>query len=164
MVNTKINFRRLTEARYEHGLSVSELGILTGLTELQISELENGEEGKAFVEHEHRIDCVKRVAEALGINYAQFLSGVEYFPPVPDISGLRKNEKKFHKEDLQNEFSELKHEITKFRINELSSSEYHEDNRIGEIKKVSGNLRSAESLGPILLVLLYIFFYLLYFV
>ena len=164
MVNTKINFRRLTEARYEHGLSVSELGMLTGLTEMQISELENGEEGKAFVEHEHRIDCVKRVAEALGINYAQFLSGSEYFLPNPDISGLRKNEEKFHKEDLVNEFSELKHAITKFRINELCSSEYHEDKRIEEIKKVSGNLRSGESLGPILLVLLYIFFYLLYFV
>ncbi len=164
MENIKINFRKLTEARYEHGLSVSELSILTGLTKMQISELENGREGKAFVEHEHRIDCVKRVAEALGINYSQFLSDSEYFLPGPDISGLRKNEKKFHKEDLQNEFSELKHEITKFRINELSSSEYHEDNRIEEIKKVSGNLRSAESLGPILLILLYIFFYLLYFV
>ena len=164
MVNTKINFRRLTEARYEHGLSVSELGMLTGLTEMQISELENGEEGKAFVEHEHRIDCVKRVAEALGINYSQFLSDSEYFLSGPNISDLRKNEEKFHKEDLQNEFSELKDEITKFRINELSSSEYHEDNRIEEIKKASGNLRSVESLGPILLILLYIFFYLLYFV
>ena len=164
MKNTKINFRRLTEARYEHGLSVSELSIITGLTEMQISELENGEEGKAFVEHEHRIDCVKRVAEALGINYAHFLSSSEYVLPGPDISGLRKNEQKSDKEDLVNEFSELKHEITKFRINELSSSEYHEDNRIEEIKKVSGNLRPAASLGPILLVLLYIFFYLLYFV
>ena len=164
MENAKINFRRLTEARYEHGLSVSELGILSGLTEMQISELENGEEGKAFVEHEHRIDCVKRVAEALGINYAQFLSSSEYFFPGPDISGLRKHEQKSDKEDLVNEFSELKHEITKFRINELSSSEYHEDNRTEDIKKVSGSLRSVESLGPILLVLLYIFFYLLYFV
>ena len=164
MVNSKINSRRLTEARYEHGLSVSELGILTGLTEMQISELENGEEGKAFVEHEHRIDCVKRVAEALGINYAQFLLSSECLLLGPDISGLRKNEQKPDKEDPVNEFSELKNEITKFRINELSSSEYHEDNRIEEMKKVSGNLRSAESLGPILLVLLYIFFYLLYFV
>ena len=164
MENAKINFRRLTEARYEHGLSVSELGILSGLTEMQISELENGEEGKAFVEHEHRIDCVKRVAEALGINYAQFLSSSEYFFPGPDISGLRKHEQKSDKEDLVNEFSELKHEITKFKINKLSSSEYHEDNRTEDIKKVSGSLRPAESLGPILLVLLYIFFYLLYFV
>ena len=164
MENAKINFRRLIEARYEHGLSVSELGILTGLTEFQISELENGEEGKAFVEHEHRIDCVKRVAEALGINYAQFLSGVEYFPPVPDISGLRKNEEKSDKEDLANEFSELKVEIAKFRINELSSSKYHEDDRIEELKKVSVDLQPVESFGPILLILLNIFFYLLYFV
>ena len=163
MLNTTVNFKRLSEARYEHGLSVSELSIITGLTENQINELENGKEGNSFVEHEHRIDCVKRVAEALGINYDQFLSGVGYVPSS-DISGLKKNEEKFHKEDVVNEFSELKNEITKFRINELSSSEYHEDNRIEEIKKVSGNLRSAESLGPILLVLLYIFFYLLYFV
>ena len=164
MVNTKINFRRLTEARYEHGLSVSELGILTGLTEIQISELENGEEGKAFVEHEHRIDCVKRVAEALGINYDQVLSGSEYVLPGSDITGLRKNEQEFQKEDLVNEFSELKLEIAKFRINELSSSEYNEVDRIEDLKKVSGNLRPAESFGPILLILLNIFFYLLYFV
>ena len=81
MLNTTVNFRRLTEARYEHGLSVSELSILTGLTEMQINELENGKEGNSFVEHEHRIDCVKRVAEALGINYAQFLLSSEYFLP-----------------------------------------------------------------------------------
>ena len=164
MVNTKINFRRLTEARYEHGLSVSELGILAGLTEMQISELENGEEGKAFVEHEHRIDCVKRVAEALGINYDQFLSGSEYLFPSEDVSGLRKNEEDFHEEDLANEFSELKVEIAKFRINELSSSKYHEDDRIEELKKVSVDLQPVESFGPILLILLNIFFYLLYFV
>ena len=163
MLNTTVNFRRLTEARYEHGLSISELSILTGLTEMQINELENGKEGNAFVEYEHRIDCVKRVAEALGINYDQFLSGIEYLSGS-GISGLKKNEEKFHKEDVLNEFSELKNEITKFKINELSSSEYHEDNRIEEIKEASGNLRSVESLGPVLLVLLYIFFYLLYFV
>ena len=49
---------------------------------MQINELENGKEGNAFVEYEHRIDCVKRVAEALGINYDQFLSDAEYFPRV----------------------------------------------------------------------------------
>ena len=163
MLNTTVNFRRLTEARYEHGLSISELSILTGLTEMQINELENGKEGNAFVEYEHRIDCVKRVAEALGINYDQFLSGVECFPGS-DISGLKKNEEKFHKEDVVNEFNELKYEIAKFRINELSSSEYHEGDRIEDRKKVSGNLRPVELFGPILLIVLYIFFYLLNFV
>jgi len=164
VLNTTVNFRRLVEARYEHGLSVSELGTLTGLTEIQINELEKGQEGKAFLEHEHRIDCVKRVAEALGINYDQFLLDSEYFFPSPDVSGLRKNEEDFHEEDLANEFSELKAEIAKFRINELSSSKYHEDDRIDELKKVGVDLRPAESFGPILLILLNIFFYLLYFV
>ena len=164
MLNTTVNFRRLTEARYEHGLSVSELSMITGLTENQINELENGKKGNSFVEHEHRIDCVKRVAEALGINYDQFLSGAEYFSLGSDMSGLKKNEEKSDKEDLVNEFSELKQEIAKFRINELSSSEFHEDDRIEERKKVSGNLRPAESFGPILLILLNIFFYLLNFV
>ena len=163
MLNTTVNFRRLTEARYEHGLSISELSILTGLTEMQINELENGKEGNAFVEYEHRIDCVKRVAEALGINYDQFLSGIEYLSGS-GISGLKKNEEKFHKEDVLNEFSELKNEITKFRINELSSSEYHESDRIEEGKKVSDNLRPVELFGPMLLIVLYIFFYLLNFV
>ena len=164
MLNTTVNFRRLAEARYEHGLSVSELSMITGLTENQINELENGREGNSFVEHEHRIDCVKRVAEALGINYDQFLSGAEYFLPDTDISGLKKNEAKSDKEDLLNEFNELKQEIAKFRINELSGSEFHEDDRIEERKKVRGNLRPAESFGPIVLILLYIFFYLLNFV
>ena len=163
MLNTTVNFRRLTEARYEHGLSVSELSMITGLTENQINELENGKEGNSFVEYEHRIDCVKRVAEALGINYDHFLSDAEYVLPGSGMSGLKKNEKS-DKEDLVNEFSELKREISKFRINKLSSSEYHEDDRIDERKKVSSNLRSAESFGPILLILLYVFFYLLNFV
>ena len=160
MLNTTVNIRRLTKARYEHGLSISELSILTGLTEMQINELENGKEGNAFVEYEHRIDCVKRVAEALGINYDQFLSGVEYFPGS-DISGLKKNEEKFYKEDVVNEFSELKNEITKFKINKLSSSEYHKSERIEKRKKVSGNLRPVELFGPMLLIVLYTFFYLL---
>ena len=162
MLNKIVNFRRLTEARYEHGLSISELSILTGLTEMQINELENGKEGNAFVEYEHRIDCVKRVAEALGINYDRFLSGVEYFPGS-DNSGLKKNEEKFHKEHVLNEFSELKNETNKFKINELSSSEYHEGDRIEERKKVSDNLRPVELFGPMLLTVLYIFFYLLNF-
>ena len=46
MLNSKINFRRMTEARYEHGLSVSELSIITGLTEKQIMELESGKNEK----------------------------------------------------------------------------------------------------------------------
>ena len=50
------------------------------------------------------------------------------------------------------------------RINELSNSEYHEDDRIEERKKISCNLRLAESFGPILLMLLYIFFCLINFV
>lgn len=163
MLNTTVNIKRLTEARYEHGLSISELSILTGLTEMQISDLENGKEGNAFVELEHRIDCVKRVAEALGINYDQFLSGIEYLSGS-GISGLKKNEEKFHKEDVLNEFSELKNEITKFKINELSSPEYHEGDRIEDRRKVSGNMRPVELFGPILLIVLYIFFYLLNFV
>ena len=163
MLNTTVNIKRLTEARYEHGLSISELSILTGLTEMQINDLENGKEGNAFVEHEHRIDCVKRVAEALGINYDQFLLGIEYLPGS-DIFDLKKNEEKFHKGDVLNEYSELKNEITKFRINELSGSEYHEGDRIEERKKVSDNLQPVELFGPMLLIVLYTFFYLLNFV
>ena len=164
MLNTKVNSRRLSEARYEHGLSVSELSIITGLTENQINELENDKKGNSFVEYEHRIDCVKRVAEALGINYDQFLLDTEYIIPGSDMSGLKKNEAKLDKEVLVNEFSELKQEIAKFRINGLSGLEYHEDDRIEERKKVVDKLRPVESFGPIFLILLYIFFYLLNFV
>ena len=164
MLNTTINFRRLTEIRYEHGLSVSELSIITGLTEEQINELENDKKGNSFVEHDHRIDCVKRIAEALGVNSDQFLTGAEYFLADQDMTGLTKNEEKFEKEGLVNEFNELKKEIARFRKNELSDSGYHEDDRKEERKKVNVSLRPAESFGPIVLIFLYIFFYLVNFV
>ena len=164
MLNATIKFKRLTEVRYEHGLSVSELGMITGLTEEQITELENGKKGNSFVEHDHRIDCVKRIAEALGVNYDQFLSGPEYFCLGQDMSGLTKNEEKFEKESLINEFNELKKEIARYRINELSDSGHYEDNRTEERKKVNASLRPVESFGPIVLIFLYIFFYLVNFV
>ena len=164
MLKTTINFKRLTEARHEHGLSVSELSIITGLTERQINQLENGKDENAFVEHEHRIDCVKRVAEALAVNYDRFLSSAEYVFSGQDMSGAKKNEEKFDKEDQVNEFNELKKEIAKFRISKVGDSEYSGDNQMEERKKVSGNLRHAESLGPIVLVCLFVFFYLLNFV
>ncbi|MDA9689066.1 helix-turn-helix transcriptional regulator [Betaproteobacteria bacterium] len=164
MLNTTINFRRLKDARYDHGLSVSELSIITGLTEKQINELENGKEGNSFVEYEHRIDCVKRVAEALGINYDQFLSSNEYILPRQDMSSSKKNVEICHKEDLANEFNEVKQEIAKFRVGEFSGSDWKEDDRMDERKKANGNLQSVESIGPIVLMFLYIFFYLLNFV
>ena len=164
MLNKTINFRRIIEVRYEHGLSQSELSILAGLTEEQINELENGKKGNSFVENEHRIDCVKRVAEALGINYDQLLSGPKYFLPDRDISRKKKDEEKFEKEDLVHEFNELKQEIANFKINKLSDSEHYEDNQLEERKKVNYHLRPVESLGPIVLLFLYIFFYLLNFV
>ena len=164
MLKTTINFKRLTEARHEHGLSVSELSIITGLTERQINQLENGKDENAFVEHEHRIDCVKRVAEALALNYDQFLSDTEFVLPGQDMSGAKKNEERFYKEDRVNGFDELKKEIAKFRVRELSGPEYYKGNRMEERKKVSGSLRHAESFGPIVLIFLYIFFYLLNFV
>ena len=60
------------------------------------------------MEHEHRIDCVKRVAEALAVNYDRFLSSAEYVFSGQNMSGAKKNEEKFDKEDQVNEFNELK--------------------------------------------------------
>ena len=80
------------------------------------------------------------------------------------MTGLTKNEEKFEKEGLVNEFNELKKEIARFRKNELSDSGYHEDDRKEERKKVNVSLRPAESFGPIVLIFLYIFFYLVNFV
>ena len=164
MLNSKINFRRMTEARYEHGLSVSELSIITGLTEKQIMELESGKNEKSFVEHEHRIDCVKRVAEALGINYDQFLSVTEYRVVDPETSSFKENERKSNEGESITEFNELRQEIAKFRINELDGSEYSDVDRTIGKKIIKGNLRSAELFGPSVLILLYLFFYLLNFI
>ena len=81
MFNSKVQFKRITDVRYDHGLSVAELSAITGLTEGQINDLENGTDGNAFVEQEHQIDCVKRVAEALGINYDHFFGEIDFYKP-----------------------------------------------------------------------------------
>ena len=140
MLNTTINFRKLTDVRHDHGLSISELSMMTGLTEEQIDELENGKKGNSFVEHGHRIDCVKRVAAALGANYDQFLSSSEYSFLNQDISGLTKNEEKLEEESQLNEFNELKKEIARFRIQQLSGAGYCEDDRMEEGKKVNDQI------------------------
>ena len=80
------------------------------------------------------------------------------------MSSSKKNVEICHKEDVANEFNEVKQEIAKFRVGEFSGSDWKEDDRMDERKKANGNLQSVESIGPIVLMFLYIFFYLLNFV
>ena len=76
MYNFIIHHKRIREARYDHGLSVSELGLVAGLTDEQVIGLENEKINNCFVEYDHRIDCVRRVADALGIDYDHFLQNL----------------------------------------------------------------------------------------
>ena len=162
--NNGINHRRITHARYEHGLSVSELGIMTGLSDEQIIELENGTKGTSFVENEHRIDCVRRVADVLGIKHTHFLAEIEYDVLDPERPDFKEHIAKSRGEEQVSELDVLNRNISKSGISRIHGSEAGSDDRIDGETKLNANLRSVSLFSPIMLIFLYTFFFILNFV
>ena len=71
--------KKITETRFNYGLSVSELAIMAGITEEQLIEIESGVENDGFLNSDHCLDCVVRLAKSLGLSEEVFLrSGNEY--------------------------------------------------------------------------------------
>ena len=71
--------KKITETRFNYGLSVSELAIMAGITEEQLIEIESGVENDGFLNSEHCLDCVVRLAKSLGLSEEVFLrSGSQY--------------------------------------------------------------------------------------
>ena len=71
--------KKITETRFNYGLSVSELAIMAGITEEQLIEIESGVENDGFLNSDHCLDCVVRLAKSLGLSEEVFLSsGSEY--------------------------------------------------------------------------------------
>lgn len=65
--------KKITETRFNYGLSVSELAIMAGLTEEQLMEIESGVENDGFLNSDHCLDCVVRLAKSLGLSEEVFL-------------------------------------------------------------------------------------------
>ncbi len=64
--------KQVERARREHKLSTSVLAMLAGLTEAQVQAIEEGGLS-AFVNDEHRTDCARRIAVAMGLPPEYFL-------------------------------------------------------------------------------------------
>lgn len=64
--------RQIERTRREHKLSVSILAMLSGLGDQQVQSLESGND-EGFVNDAHRVDCARRVAQALGLPRDHFL-------------------------------------------------------------------------------------------
>lgn len=62
----------IERARREHKLSTTVLAMLSGLTDAQAQSIEEGGTS-AFVNDEHRIDCARRIAMAMGFERDHFL-------------------------------------------------------------------------------------------
>lgn len=62
----------IERARREHKLSTTVLAMLAGLTDAQVQAIEEGSSA-AFVNEEHRIDCARRIAVAMGLEPDHFL-------------------------------------------------------------------------------------------
>ena len=65
--------KKITETRLNYGLSVSELAIMAGITEEQLIEIESGVENDGFLNSDHCLDCVVRLAKSLGLSKEFFL-------------------------------------------------------------------------------------------
>ena len=76
MVSKKKNLilrKKISETRFNYGLSVSELAIMAGITEEQLIEIESGVENDGFLNSDHCLDCVVRLATSLGLSEEVFL-------------------------------------------------------------------------------------------
>ena len=69
---TTVLFKEIERARREHRLSTTVLAMLAGLTDAQVQAIEDGSTA-AFVDNEHRIDCARRIAVAMGFAPDHFL-------------------------------------------------------------------------------------------
>ncbi len=58
--------KEIERARREHKLSTTVLAMLAGLNDAQVQAIEEGS-SSAFVNEEHRIDCARRLAVAMGL-------------------------------------------------------------------------------------------------
>ncbi len=64
--------KEIERARREHKLSTTVLAMLAGLNDAQVQAIEEGS-SSAFVNEEHRIDCARRLAVAMGLEPDRFL-------------------------------------------------------------------------------------------
>ena len=164
MEKLKIHCKKITETRNDHGLSESELAMISGLSEDQILALENSNGENYFVEEEHRIDCVKRVAEALGINHDQFLMGAIIKKEKVKEHFEKENRYKSENNTQLSEIDELERQIIELGFGKFHNFYKFEEILIKNKTTSNGNSKDISLIGPLLLIFLLLFFYLLNFV
>ena len=161
MVSRKKNLvlrKKITETRFNYGLSVSELAIMAGITEEQLIEIESGVENDGFLNSDHCLDCVVRLAKSLGLSEEVFLrAGSQYIFTDIEKKTTQSTENDTKLQDDGHNMILLQRKIELLKDFALSEgSETLSDNIETELKASDKNFTFTSVVAPVTLICFYI--------
>jgi transcriptional regulator with XRE-family HTH domain len=151
--------KKITETRFNYGLSVSELAIMAGITEEQLIEIESGVENDGFLNSDHCLDCVVRLAKSLGLSEEVFLrSGNEYVFTEIDKKLTQSTENDIKLQDDGHDMILLQRKIEFLKDFALSDegSETLSDNAETVLEASDKNFTFNSVVAPVALICFYI--------
>ena len=151
--------KKITETRFNYGLSVSELAIMAGITEEQLIEIESGVENDGFLNSDHCLDCVVRLAKSLGLSEEVFLrSGNEYVFTEIDKKLTQSTENDIKLQDDGHDMILLQRKIEFLKDFALSDerSETLSDNAETVLEASDKNFTFTSVVAPVALICFYI--------
>ena len=162
MVSKKKNLilrKKISETRFNYGLSVSELAIMAGITEEQLIEIESGVKNDGFLNSDHCLDCVVRLAKSLGLSEEVFLrSRSEYvFTDIEKkLTQSTENDTKLQDDGHDMILLQRKIEFLKDFALSYEGSETLSDNAETLLEARDKNLTFSSVVAPVTLICFYI--------
>ena len=162
MISRKNNLvlrKKITEARFDYGLSVSELAIMAGITEEQLIEIESVVENDGFLNSEHCLDCVVRLAKSLGLSEEFFLrAGSQYIFTDVEKNSIQSTENTTKLQDDGNDIILLQRKIEFLKDFALSDegSQKLSENAETMLKASDKNFTFTSVVAPVALICFYI--------
>jgi len=150
--------KKITETRFNYGLSVSELAIMAGITEEQLIEIESGVENDGFLNSDHCLDCVVRLAKSLGLSEEVFLRArSQYiFTDIEKKSAqLTENDTKLQDDGHDMILLQRKIELLKDFALSYEGSETLSDNAKTELEANDKNFTFTSVVAPVALICFY---------
>ena len=151
--------KKITETRFNYGLSVSELAIMAGITEEQLIEIESGVENDGFLNSDHCLDCVVRLAKSLGLSEEFFLrSGSQYIFADTEKKSTQSTENDTKLQDDGHDMILLQRKIEFLKGFALSDggSETLSDNAETVLEASDKNFTFTSVVAPVALICFYI--------
>jgi transcriptional regulator with XRE-family HTH domain len=151
--------KKITETRFNYGLSVSELAIMAGITEEQLIEIESGVENDGFLNSDHCLDCVVGLAKSVGLSEEVFLrSGNEYVFTEIDKKLTQSTENDIKLQDDGHDMILLQRKIEFLKDFALSDegSETLSDNAETVLEASDKNFTFNSVVAPVALICFYI--------